>query len=170
MEPLLPGFPTGPAVKERSLMSDEYLVRDFMTSPAKSISRDARLLDAALFLRSTGFRHLPIVEGERLVGIITDRDVSRCAPSLLGKITAEEYNAIFENTPLERVMTRDPLTVTPTTPLREAANILHEKKLGCLPVVEDDRLVGILTVTDMLGALLGFLARPASQASPSGGR
>lgn len=151
-------------------MSDEYLVRDFMTSPAKSISREARLLDAALVLRSTGFRHLPIVEGERLVGIITDRDVSRCAPSLLSKITPDEYNAIFENTPLERVMTRNPLTVAPTTPLREAATILHEKKLGCLPVVEDGRLVGILTVTDMLGVLLGFLTRTVPQTSPTGGR
>ena len=148
-------------------MSDEYLVRDFMTSPAKSISHDARLLEAALILRSTGFRHLPIVDGERLVGIITDRDVNRCAPSLLGNITPEEYNAIFENTPLERVMTRNPLTVTPTTPLREAADLLHQRKLGCLPVVDDGRLVGILTVTDMLGVLLEFLAGTTPQASPA---
>jgi acetoin utilization protein AcuB len=151
-------------------MSDEYLVRDFMTAPAKSIAHDATLLDAALFLRSTGFRHLPIVDGDRLVGIVTDRDVGRLAPSLLSKITQEEYNSIFENTPLERVMTRNPLTATPTTPLREAANILHENKLGCLPVVEDGRLVGILTVTDMLGVLLRFLGSAAPQASPVKGR
>lgn len=147
-------------------MSKEYLVRDFMTSPVRSLPVDARLLDAALILRSTGFRHLPIVDGERLVGIITDRDVHRFSPSLLGKITQEEYNAIFENTPLERVMTRNPLTVAPTTPLREAASILYEKKLGCLPVVEDGRLVGILTVTDMLGVLLRFLTSATPQASP----
>ncbi len=149
-------------------MTQEYLVRNFMTAPAKSIARDARLLDAALALRSTGFRHLPIVEGERLVGIITDRDINRFAPSLLIKISPEEYNAIFENTPLERVMTRDPLTVTPDTPLREAAAILQEKKLGCLPVVENERLVGIVTVTDMLGVLLRFLT--AAEPSPVTGR
>ncbi len=147
-------------------MSKEYLVRDFMTSPVRSLPVDACLLDAALILRSTGFRHLPIVDGERLVGIITDRDVYRFAPSLLGKITQEEYNAIFENTPLERVMTRNPLTVAPTTPLREAASILYERKLGCLPVVEDGRLVGILTITDMLGVLLRFLTSATPQASP----
>lgn len=141
-------------------MTQEYLVRNFMTSPAKSIARDARLLDAALALRSTGFRHLPIVEGDRLVGIITDRDINRFTPSMLSNITPEEYNAIFENTPLERVMTRNPLSVAPDTPLREAAAILYEKKLGCLPVVENERLVGIVTVTDMLGALLRFLATP----------
>ncbi|MFY9584997.1 MAG: CBS domain-containing protein [Candidatus Acidiferrales bacterium] len=149
-------------------MTQEYLVRNFMTSPVKSIARDARLLDAALALRSTGFRHLPIVEGERLVGIITDRDINRFTPSLLSNITPEEYNAIFENTPLERVMTRNPLSVAPDTPLREAAAILYEKKLGCLPVVENERLVGIVTVTDMLGVLLRFLA--TSEPSPVAGR
>ncbi len=145
-------------------MREEYLVRSFMTAPAKSIARDAHLLDAALTLRSTGFRHLPIVDGDRLVGIISDRDVQRLAPSLLSNITQDEYNAVFENTPLERVMTRDPLTVTPTTPLHKAAAILHGRKLGCLPVVEDGRLVGILTVTDLLGVLLRFLG--AAQESP----
>lgn len=149
-------------------MTQDYLVRNFMTSPAKSIARDARLLDAALALRSTGFRHLPIVEGERLVGIITDRDINRFTPSLLSNITPEEYNAIFENTPLERVMTRNPLSVAPDTPLREAAAILYEKKLGCLPVVENERLVGIVTVTDMLGVLLRFLA--TSEPLPVAGR
>ncbi len=138
-------------------MSGDYLVRDFMTTPVKTVSHGARLLDAALILRSKGFRHLPIVDGDRLVGIITDRDIQRFAPSLLSKITPEEYNAIFENTALQRVMTRDPMTVAPDTPLREAANILHEQKLGCLPVVEKGRLVGILTVTDLLEVLLDLL-------------
>ncbi len=151
-------------------MSNEYLVRDFMTAPVTSISHDARLLEAALTLRRTGFRHLPVVEGERLVGIISDRDVQRLTPSLLSKITAEEYNAVFENTTLERVMTRDPLTVTPTTPLREAAAILQGSKLGCLPVVEDGRLVGIVTRADLLGVLVRLLASVTPHKSPVEGR
>ena len=151
-------------------MSDEYLVRDVMTVPATSIEHDARLLDAALILRRTGFRHLPIVEGERVVGIITDRDIHRLAPSLLGQVTPEEYNEIFEKTRLERVMTRDPVTVPPAMPVRDAAAILQEKKLGCLPVVEDGRLVGIITKADMLSVLLRMLARAEAQKSPVGGR
>lgn len=145
-------------------MSQEYLVREFMTAPAASIGRDASLLDAVLMLRSTGFRHLPIVHGEHLVGIITDRDINRFAPSLLSKVSQEDYNAVFENTPLERVMTRNPLTVAPDTALREAAYLLHEYKLGCLPVVEGDRLVGIITVTDMLGILAHLLDGAAPRA------
>jgi len=148
----------------------EYFVRDCMTSPAKSISQDAHLLDAALALRYTGFRHLPIVDGdERLVGLISERDIHRFSPSPLSKISPEEYNAVFENTPLERVMTRNPLSVTPETPLRDAAALLHAKKLGCLPVVVKGRLVGIVTVTDMLGVLLRLLAA-AAQESPLKGR
>ena len=148
-------------------MSEKYLVRHFMTAPVKSIQRDATLLDAVLLLRSTGFRHLPIVDGDRLVGIISERDLYRVAPSLLVNMAAVEYNAVFENTPLDRVMTRNPVTVTPTTPLREAATILHKQKLGCLPVVENGHLVGILTVTDLLAVLVRFLVR-ASRESPVG--
>jgi acetoin utilization protein AcuB len=151
-------------------MKEEYLVRDFMIAPVTRLSREARLLDAVLLLRSTGFRHLPIVDGERLVGILTDRDVYRCSPSLLGTITAEEYNAVFEQTPIDRVMTRDPITVTPTTPLRDAAAILYERKLGCVPVVEDGRLIGIITVTDMLGVLRRLLAGATAPLAPVEGR
>jgi acetoin utilization protein AcuB len=134
-------------------MVQEFRVRDVMTAPATSIEKSARLLDAALTMRRSGFRHLPIVEGDRLVGIITERDVHRCAPSLLSNISQEEYNAIFEETPLERVMTRSPICVAPETPAREAVALLHNRKLGCLPVVEGERLVGIVTVTDMLKLL-----------------
>ena len=147
-------------------MSEEYVVRDFMTAPARSLPQDACLLDAALMLRISGFRHVPIVEGERLVGILTDRDINRFAPSLLAKVTQEEYNAVFEQTPVVKVMTRNPLTVTPATPVRAAAAILHEKKLGCLPVVENGALVGIITVTDMLSILLSLL--PGAPQKPAG--
>lgn len=139
-------------------MPREILVRDYMTSPAASINKDARLLDAALMMRRSGFRHLPIVEGERLVGIITDRDVQRFAPSLLGNVSQEEYNAIFEETPLEKVMTKNPLTVHAHAPIQEATAILHDRKLGCVPVVEGEKLVGIITVTDMLRLLHNFLS------------
>lgn len=130
-----------------------FLVRDFMTSPATSLPYAASLFEAAVLLRRTGFRHLPVVDGERLVGVVTDRDISRLAPSVLEAITQEEYNAILENTVLEMAMTRNPITAAPDTPVVDAVAILHHKKLGCLPVVEGERLVGIITVTDMLGLL-----------------
>lgn len=142
-------------------MAEDFRVRDFMTSPVTTVPHDARLLDAALTLRRTGYRHLAIVDGERLVGIITDRDISRFAPSLLTSISQEEYNAIFENTPLARVMTRDPKTVSPSQLMKEAVLVLYNRKLGCLPVVEDGKLVGMITTSDMLAFLYRMLTGEA---------
>ena len=128
-----------------------------MTSPATAVAETTSLLDAVLLMRRSGIRHLPVVDGERLVGIVTDRDLNRLAPSMLGKPSPEEYNEIFENTPLSKVMIRNPITVGPDTKVLDAVAILHNEKLGCLPVVENERLVGIITVTDMLGLLLHML-------------
>lgn len=142
-------------------MGTPTAVRDIMATAVTTLEDSAFLIDAALILRRTGFRHLPIVNGERLVGLITDRDVYRYAPSLLTNISAEEYNRVFESTPISRVMTREIVTVTPETSIEEAVALLHSKKLGCLPVVEKDKLVGMVTVTDMLEVLHRIL-------SPSG--
>lgn len=142
-------------------MPGEFLVRNYMSAPVTTVPHEASLLEAALTLRRTGFRHLPIVNGETLVGLVSDRDVARFAPSMLSKISPDDYNATFENTPLSRVMTRNPVTVTPTTPLHEAVKLLHVRKLGCLPVVEGEKLVGIITVSDMLGFLHRLITREA---------
>lgn len=141
-------------------MSQSYLVRDYMMSALTTIPRESSLLDAAMTMRRSSIRHLPIVDGDKLVGIITERDVLRCSPSLLSEITQEEYNAIFENTPIARVMTRDPTSVTPDSPIRDAIALMMERKMGCLPVVEGGRLVGILTRSDLLNVLISLL--PAS--------
>ncbi len=138
-------------------------VRDYMTTTVTTLSDDARLLDAALLIRRTGKRHVPIVDGEgRVVGIISDRDVSRMAPSMLAKMTPEEYNAVFESTPITVAMTRNPIVVSPETPIKEAVAILYGKKIGALLAVEGGKLVGILTVSDMLGLLNELLAKGGS--------
>lgn len=138
-------------------------VRDYMTTKVTTLSDDARLLDAALLIRRTGKRHVPIVDGTgRVVGIISDRDVSRMAPSMLAKMTPEEYNAVFESTPITVAMTRNPIMVSPETPIEDAVSILYTKKIGALLAVESDKLVGILTVSDMLGLLNELLSKQES--------
>lgn len=140
-------------------MTPAKVVRDVMSSNVTSLDHESRLLDAVLLMRSSGYRHLPVVNGEKLVGLITDRDIQRASPSMLSQISQDEYNRIFEGTPVTRVMTHELTTVTPTTTLTDAVRILHENKFGCLPVVEgDNRLVGILTVTDLLGVLQRLLS------------
>jgi|SRR5687767_8313362 len=144
-------------------------VRDYMTANVNFLRDDARLLDAALLIRRTGNRHVPVVDAEmRVVGIISDRDVSRLAPSRLGHITPDEYNNIFEATPISQAMTRDPIVVTPETPVADAVGILYSKRIGALPVVGDDhKLAGILSVSDMLGLLNEMLSEKAAGAGGS---
>jgi len=128
-----------------------------MTAPVTSLPSTARLLEAGLLLRSGRIRHIPIIDDGQLVGILSDRDIQRCTPSMLTRVSAEEYNAIFENTPVSRVMTREPQHVSPDTPLHTVAELLRAHKLGCLPVVENGKVVGIITKDDMLAALVRLL-------------
>src|SRR2546425_7318933 len=75
-------------------MSEEFLVRDFMSAPATSLSQNASLLDAVLTFRRTQYRHLPIVDGETLVGILSERDVQRVAPSMRSEEHTSELQSL----------------------------------------------------------------------------
>lgn len=131
-------------------------VRDYMTRNVTTLSDDAKLLDAALMIRRTGKRHVPIVSAAsgKLVGIISDRDILRLTPSVLtAEMTEDEYNRVFEDTSITKAMTKNPLTVSPDAPISEAVQLLYSKKIGAVLAVSDGDLKGILTVSDMLGLL-----------------
>jgi acetoin utilization protein AcuB len=140
-------------------------VRDYMTSTVTSLTVDARLLDAALLIRRTGKRHVPVISSEgKVLGIISDRDVSRLAPSVLSPLSADEYNKIFEGTPVTLAMTKDPVTIHPDAPVQQAVNIMTSKKFSSVLVTEPDgKLVGIITITDLL-VLLDKLLTSSDQA------
>jgi len=146
------------------------LVRDYMTRNVSTINDDARLLDAALFIRRTGKRHVPILSSAtgKVVGIISDRDVSRLAPSILSKQSQEEYNQVFESTPITMAMTKNPISIAPSAPISEAIQLLYTKKISALLAVEDGDLKGILTVTDMLGLLNELIAGGKTTDASSG--
>ena len=124
-------------------------VKDYMNSSVSTLTPEDRLLDADLLIRRAGVRHLPVVSDGRLVGLLTERDVRRYAPSILHS-TPEEYNEIFEQTQVGTVMTKDVTTISPDAPLAEAAALLYNQRLGCLPVMNGETLVGIITRTDIL--------------------
>lgn len=136
----------------------DCLVRDVMTHPPATVEPSTLLLDAALMMRASALRHLPVVENGRLVGLLTDRDIQRCAPSRLVPISEEGYNAVFADTNVHRVMTRDPLSVAPDSSLLAAIELMQQTRYGCLPVVEKDQLVGILTRSDLVDVLQRLLA------------
>lgn len=133
------------------------LVRDFMTTDVTTLQDTGSLLDARMvFVRST-FRHLPVLHGKQLVGVVTEHDVRQHTPSTMSGVSAEEYNQILENTPVSRAMTRDPVTVRPEEPVFAAANTLYTRRFGCLPVVDNGELIGIVSTTDMLRLLVHMI-------------
>jgi acetoin utilization protein AcuB len=134
------------------------LVRDFMTTDLTTLRDDEVLLDAVLLFARAGFRHIPILNGTQLVGVVTERDVKHYTPSILSGISPDEYNRLMESTPLSKIMTRNPATIEPGKTIYEAAQILYDHRIGCLPVVEDGELKGIITTTDMLKLVLQLLA------------
>src|SRR5947207_1321170 len=136
-------------------LKSKFRVRDYMTSAVTTLNVDARLLDAALLIRRTGKRHVPVVSADgKALGIISDRDVSRLAPSVLSQISADEYNKIFEGTSVTQAMTKDPITIHPDAPVQQAVHIMVSKKFSSVLVAESDgKLVGIITVTDLLSLL-----------------
>lgn len=133
-------------------------VSAFMEREVVSLTESDTLRSAVELVLARRVRHIPVVDGDgAVIGILTDRDVKRALPTVLLETSEENYQRLLDETLVTRVMTRDPLTVAPDTPLGEAVRIMVEKSVGGLPVVEGRRLVGIITQTDALRVLLRLL-------------
>jgi acetoin utilization protein AcuB len=118
-----------------------------------SVNRSDTLDHALKTLETWKIRHLPVVDGERVVGIVSDRDLKKAAPSPFDRDTAEEYLRLTSAVTIKEVMSKDVMTTSPYTPIEEAAARMFQQRIGALPVVQNGRLVGILTETDVLGVL-----------------
>jgi CBS domain-containing protein len=106
-------------------------------------------------LKERGIRHLPVLkDGEKLVGILTERDIKQASPSQATALEIREIYYLMDQVKVKQIMSRRPYTISPTAPIEEAALIMRDKKIGCLPVIEEGRLVGILTETDILDSFL----------------
>jgi acetoin utilization protein AcuB len=129
-------------------------VREWMSAPVASIEPERPAVAAAALMRARGVRHLPVVDARgHVVGVVTDRDLRQVVfdPAIqarLGELTV----ASLGDLPVREVMTWGAITVEPSADVRAAARLLHERKVGALPVVQDGRLVGILTERDLLRA------------------
>ena len=122
-----------------------------------TLTKDGTLAQARELLHANRIRHLPIVEGDRLLGILTDRDIRQASPSSAAGISPDRTAAFLAQIPVTEAMVRDVRTVSPYTTIEEAARLMIEHKIGCLPVTEADRLVGIITETDILGVLVDVM-------------
>ena len=134
------------------------LVEDVMSRSVITLTAEQTLRDAIDLLRSKRIRQLPVVEGSRLIGIITDRDLKRAAPSLLSGVQHDEYDRLLDSARVSQFMTREPMTVPPEMGLKAVVAIFIERKIGALPVVADGRLVGIISQIDVLRVFHGTLS------------
>ena len=129
-------------------------VRDLMTADPLTVSPDMPVFEARQRMLRERFRHLLVTDGGRLVGIVTDRDIRLNLPSHATSLSVWEMNYLLARLTVEQVMTRTLITVGPERPAGEAARTMLDHKIGCLPVVDGGRLVGILTETDLLRAFV----------------
>jgi acetoin utilization protein AcuB len=133
------------------------LVKHRMTPDPVSVPADATLGEALRVMRARRIRHLPVVEGGEVVGMITDRDLRLAMPSPLGMESAEDVAAV-ERTPVADVMARNPITVGPFDTVEDAAVRMRRQRVGSLPVVDAaGKLLGILTESDILQAFVEIL-------------
>ena len=142
-------------------------VEDRMTPLPLTVGWHAKLIDAVRLMKEGKIRHLPVLDGgSRLVGIVTDRDLRQVIldPRLQERLGVELAEALEAFT-VRDIMTWAVISVRPETEIRDAARLMHQRKIGALPVVKNDRLVGILTETDVIRTFAevlgeGVLSRP----------
>jgi len=127
-------------------------ISDIMTTRVHTVQEHSKLSSACCIMADNNLRHVPVLRGKKLVGLISHRDLCRAMPtSLLGADDAKEKNFIDSLARVEDVMIHNPRTMKPTDTMKSALEVLIETKYGCLPVVDDQgELVGIVTSHDML--------------------
>jgi CBS domain-containing membrane protein len=126
-------------------------VRDVMTSEVTTLQRNDKLTLADDIMRLGRIRHLPVVdENGQLAGIVTQRDLFRGALAKALGYGERAQRQLMDTLVVKEVMTSEVITTTPDTPLAEAAHVLVERKIGCLPVIEAGRLAGIITEGDFV--------------------
>ena len=129
------------------------LIRDWMTSAPIVIKASESVTTAQDLMRRLRIRHLPVVEDDALVGMLTDRDVRTVMPSPATSLAAGEIRFLLDRLTVDKVMTHPVVTVQPDDALADAVRLVLDKRFGALPVTERGRLVGIVTETDLLRAL-----------------
>lgn len=129
---------------------------------------------ALTMMYRAGINHLPVVEGDRLVGILTERDIHRRAPEVRREVEAGSRKRLLSLVNVGGVMTYAPTTVSSQASLREALEVMLQRRIGCLPVVRSGHLIGIFTTSDAIGVLTDTSGRDEGESQEdrgsSGGR
>ncbi len=130
-------------------------VRDIMSEHVVTISSDDSLSTVEDIMTLGHVRHMPVVRAGQLVGVVSERDLLRASLSNLSGIDSDQRRAFLQVVEIKRVMSAPPIVIDPEASVESAALVMAERKIGCLPVVEAGRLVGMLTETDVLRYFAG---------------
>jgi CBS domain-containing membrane protein len=134
----------------------EGVVREIMMGSPVTLKPDDTL-DLANDVISLGrIRHIPVVENGTMVGLLSERDLMGAAANQIFGLKQKSKSALLKSVLIKDVMKKRVITVKPQTPIKEAARLMAEKKIGCLPVISDGSLVGLVTTTDLLRYVEGI--------------
>jgi acetoin utilization protein AcuB len=129
-------------------------VKHIMTSPVITIPSSTPVLDAANMMKERKIERLPVVEGGKLLGLVTKDRVLRAAPSMATSLSLHEIHYLFAKLTVKEIMQKEVATVSPETTVENAVRLAQEKRVGCLPVVENGKVVGIITTNDFFYLIL----------------
>ncbi|MFQ5407597.1 MAG: CBS domain-containing protein [Anaerolineales bacterium] len=133
------------------------LVRDWMTKQVITGDTELTLPEAHELMKEHGIRRLPITRNGKLVGIVTRSDIRGAQPSSATSLSIWEMNYLLSKLTMGKIMTEAVFTITPDATLKDAATIMHDKKVGALPVVADGQIAGVITESDVFRAMIaGF--------------
>jgi CBS domain-containing protein len=137
-------------------------VADIMTRDVATLSENDSLAHLQSSLNALRFRHLPVTDGDRLVGLVSDRDILGVSASNLSPHRFEQDRLLMDRFVVRDVMTTKVVTVSPQTPLLEAGRLMLSHRINCLPVVDETNVLkGIATSTDFIRVLVEHLAENA---------
>jgi acetoin utilization protein AcuB len=129
-------------------------VKDFMTRKVVYISPDTTIAHAADLMREQDLHRLPVIENDKLVGLVTEGTIAEASPSKATSLSIYEMNYLLNKTKVKDVMIKDVITVSAYASLEDATYLMYKNKVGILPVIDNDQLYGVITDRDIFAAFL----------------
>ncbi len=129
-------------------------VSDWMTKKVMTVSPDDFVSDVVRLFKEHHIKHIPVVKGGKLKGIVSDRDIKEYVPSKATSLDIYELHYLLQSTKIKTIMNKSVTTTTPGTPVEEAALMFLESCIGCMPVMEGKKLVGIISDCDIFRSLV----------------